>query len=257
VGGVPLWHFTFDRLTSEGRAIKERLGQDAALILYKKAARSLAVLQSIRPAPECVAFQRSFELEEYRTEARRFIDHYMIPNSFPAPEIEAVERGILRICEAVAAHPRCLVYRDFIPWNIHIAPDGELAFIDFQDMLVGSFAYDIVSLIHDRDGDFALGAAVCSRILECFMELRGLTPSFYRSYHEALLQRYFRLVGQFRLLSERLGNPVYNGWIPGCFRRIGSSLAALPEMAEVLAVLAKARPEVRRGAEESWLPAAR
>ena len=166
--------------------------------------------------------------------------------------LDVVGAAIDRLSRAVADHPRTLMHRDFMPWNVHFREGGRIAVIDFQDALVGSHAYDLVSLLHDRDTDFALGWPACRAVVEHFRLGRGLPPSFWNHYREALLQRYMRLAGQFRLLARDRGRPVYEGWVPGCLRRIGKALAGFPGYEEALRVLTEAIPEIAEGAGEPW-----
>ena len=252
VGDLPLWRFAFNQLNESGLRIRRALGDEAVPHLYRRAVDCLRQIQRIPADQECVAFRRSMEFDQYHLEARRFVDHYLGPDSLPKPQLDVIERMLKELCEEVASHRRCLMHRDFMPWNIHICAPDDLAILDFQDMLLGSWTYDIVSLIHDRDADAALGKERCIEIAEYFAK-GDPSGAFYRCYHQVLLQRYLRLAGQFRLLSQRWNTPVYDGWVPGCLTRIGRSLAVLPEMADVLEILANAIPEVKRGAADPWL----
>jgi N-acetylmuramate 1-kinase len=253
-GDLPLWRFSCGELNQEGLQVKEGLGQATVFLLYRRAVDVIAAIQRIDPNPECRALQRCLGVEQYQEEALRFIHFFLTPQQILTEELPLIEGSIERLCESVAAHPRRVVHRDFMPWNIHVAPGGGLTVLDFQDALLGSFAYDIISLIHDRDADFALGKETCLAVRRYFIQQLGLGHDFHRSYNEALLQRHLRLAGQFCRLTQTTGNPIYQAWVPGCLKRIGRALAALPDLHGLLDRLCTALPEVRAGADDPWEP---
>jgi aminoglycoside/choline kinase family phosphotransferase len=64
-----------------------------------------------------------------------------------------------------------------------------------------------------------------------------------------MLQRHLRLAGQFKLLSEKLGKPIYKEWVPGSLKRVGIALKKLPylnDLAELLVTI----PEIKCGYDE-------
>ncbi|NLF25880.1 MAG: hypothetical protein GX589_09530, partial [Deltaproteobacteria bacterium] len=95
----------------------------------------------------------------------------------------------------------------------------------------------------------------CRAVFVNFRDTAGFDRCFGRHYLEALLQRSFRLVGQFCLLSQNAGLPIYRNWVPGCLRRIGQVLAMMPEKRSLLKVLCRALPEVESGAKAplTWI----
>jgi hypothetical protein len=252
MGDVALWHFAFDRPSAVGERIRQTLGPDATLVLYRRAADLIARIQACRPSPGCLAFTRHMAYEQYRAEAGRFVEHYLRPRGLDEASLSTVASALDRLCLAVAAHPRVLMHRDFMPWNIHVDPDGALGVLDFQDALLGSHAYDLVSLVHDRDADFALGDERCRAVVRHFRDRLDPGADFGLHCREALLQRYLRLAGQFHLLTARTGRPCYEGWVPGCLRRVGRTLPGTEGYGDLLDVLRRHVPEVARAAEEPW-----
>ncbi|MGI6523866.1 MAG: phosphotransferase [Bdellovibrionota bacterium] len=249
-GDLPLWHFTFNKLSTTENNDSKKSSPLFTFELYKKAVNAILTLQKIPTTADSIACKRSLEFDQYQIESRRFIEHYLKPNRYPPSMIASLEPLLDELCAGVAAHPRTLVHRDFMPWNIHLSQKNEIITIDYQDMLVGSAAYDIVSLIHDRDADQALGDDLCTQIANYFFDNTTLLQD-RRSYHEALIQRYLRLAGQFNLLSEKVQNPIYRSWIPGCLKRIGRSLPLVPHFAPLAEVLS-AIPEIEKGLSSPW-----
>ena len=215
--------------------------------LYCSALDLIAKLQALSPDSSCIAYRRSLEASHYEQEAQRFVDHFLKPHGHKSNVIDAVEQILPPLAERIAAHPRALVHRDFMPWNIHIGADDRLWIIDFQDALLASHVYDVVSLLHDRDTDQLLGVERVKELYRYSRQCARSVEDFAREYCEVLLQRHLRLAGQFRLLSERSNRTAYEAWIPGSLCRIGIALSALSEYQSVASILAEAVPEIAEG----------
>lgn len=238
MGDRSLWGLTV------GASASAELARNA----FGAAALVAARLGECEDDGSCVAFSRCLTASEYLVEARRFVDSFLVPEGHGPGLVGRVEEGLERLCQAVAAHPRRLAHRDFQPWNLHLLDDAGVGVIDFQDALMASEVYDLVSLLHDRDVDVALGEEARRSVAALWASRTGAGADFPERYREALLQRSFRLAGQFRLLTERTGRPVYAAWVPGCLRRIGSALAASTRHGGLLGPLAAAIPQVAEGA---------
>jgi N-acetylmuramate 1-kinase len=251
-GDVALRRFTLQPVDERAQRVATGLGPDPARVLFERAADLIAAIQACPPAPDCVAFQRSLGFEQYRTEAQRFVDFFLRPRGVNEGVALAVSWAVDQLAETVACHPRVLVHRDFMAWNLHVLEGGELVVLDHQDALLASHAYDLASLLNDRDVDFALGAELSADLGGYFVRRRRPGAGFERHYLEALLQRSLRLAGQFNLLSQRTGRDVYAGWVPGCLARIGRTLARMPGWEDLLDILAGSVPEIRQGADRPW-----
>lgn len=240
------WH------TSDHHALLQKLPDNTIEQLFSKAAAWIQQLQAVPMDNTFVGFQRSIDAEHYMLESQRFIDHYLKPNGFDAQMVPPVQAMLQDICDRVAKHKRTLIHRDFIAWNIHVAADGDIRVIDFQDMTLGSYVYDIVSLLHDRDVDFILGQNLCEKLARAFKASMAFGDDFYQDYALVVLQRYLRLAGQFLLLTQKTGKPVYKGWVPGCLKRVGQFLPLFPEYAEARKLLTQAIPVMALGAASPW-----
>ena len=199
------------------------------------------------PETDNIIFQRHIAFDNYLEESLRFTKYYTPKCNFSANDLVQIEAGLNEICRRVAGHPRVPVYRDYMPWNIMLDAEQSMHLLDFQDMLIGSYAYDLVSLLHDRDLDWTLGDAVIGDCIKNFIELRELSDKFKEHYLEALLQRHFRLSGQFLFLTEKHNNPVYANWVPGCLKRAGRAAGALTEFHEFGTLLAREIPDFATG----------
>ncbi len=255
VGSVGLWEFAFGR-----RGVKDLPlpCSDPVLMLYKRAIDIIAQLQSIAHDDNCVAFQRSCTLEQYRREASEFVQ-YFIPAklSLSRSEIESISSFHDTLCRTLMEHPRTLSHFDYMSFNLFVDPQGQVRVVDFQDASLNSAARDVLALINDRDVDFALGKERHAELLRYAASVLTFDKDLLDHYYQYLLHWCFRVAGRFVLLSEKRGKPAYQAWIPGTLRRLGRTLAtpqaqALPGASAVFDLLSKACPEVDEGASGLW-----
>jgi len=121
-----------------------------------------------------------------------------------------------------------LVLRDFHIDNLMLLPrrPGVQAcgLLDFQDAVVGSPAYDLVSLLEDarRDVPVALRCAMTERYLSAFPELDR--RDFQRTAAILAVQRNCKILGIFTRLWKRDGKPGYLCHVPRLWRIIENDL---------------------------------
>ncbi len=252
IGDTPLWHITFGTKNSATENLKKLLGDDTTVTLYERAIDVIYDFQHVPQDEACIAFKRSLGLSELENESLRFVSFYAEPEKFKQSEIEVIRKALHELCQRVSNHPQVLIHRDYMPWNLHITPEGGIRVIDFQDACLGPATYDLVSLLHDRDSDLELSSGQLSDILSYYQQKMETGEEFRTHYFENILQRHFRLAGQFRRLTEKTGRQIYADWIPGCLERLGKTMALMPEWAEVLNILSQKSPHVQRGASSPW-----
>lgn len=232
--------------------IKSDAAKDKKLKLYKEAISVIKKLQSHTPEASCKALTRALTFNEYRTEVERFCGFYKDTDLFSKSELKQISESFDKLCKAVAEHKQVIIHRDLMPWNIQVLSNGAIGILDFQDALIGSYAYDLVSLIHDRDADRLLGDALCKKVFDAYVSTLNADESFLLHYYECVLQRHLRLVGQFKTLSEKTGKSHYADWIPGCLWRIGRALPHVDYLKPLLETLSGAIPEVKEASKEPW-----
>lgn len=187
---------------------------------YKKAIDLICKIQEIPNDNDSIVYKRSIGLSAMCTESNRFIDFYAAPNGFSKSRLNEIETIIKKLAEDITQHSFVPCYRDFMSWNIHLGGDGELVLIDFQDMLLASYAYDVMTLLHDRDIDLKLGHQRIEDLLQYFESKLPNKRSFRNDYYQVMLQRDLRLAGQFTYLSELKKTDFYVSFVPGCLARI-------------------------------------
>lgn len=165
-------------------------------------------------------------------EASLLVDWYL-PAMRGEPTAPDLKRGYIdtwRLLLPLAeATPASLVLRDYHVDNLMWLEgrDGvaRCGLLDFQDAVVGSVAYDLVSLVEDARRDLApgLAEAMIARYLAAFPDL---DPDAFKAAAAMLAaQRNCKIIGIFTRLSERDGKPVYLEHIPRVWRLLEGDLA--------------------------------
>jgi hypothetical protein len=134
-----------------------------------------------------------------------------------------------------------LVLRDYHVDNLMRLPDRAgvkaCGILDIQDAVIGSPAYDLVSLLEDarRDVPPALRTAMTERYLAAFPQIDR--APFRRAAAILAAQRNTKIVGLFVRLWQRDGKPAYLAHLPRVWRLLEGDLAepALAPLREWLA----------------------
>ena len=146
LGDVSLW----DRVREAPEA--------EALRWYRKAIDELLGLQVAGTRArddDCMAFGQAFDRRLYLWELDHFIEYGLEqgrPGSLPRAERQVLDEAFRDMAERLDGLPRVLSHRDYHSWNLMVH-DGAVAVIDFQDALLAPRAYDLASLLNDRETD--------------------------------------------------------------------------------------------------------
>lgn len=256
VGSVSLANLLLGSFTQAHQAVlaacQADIKETALMTWFGRAIDWILQLQNIKKDPTFVGFQRSIEAEHYLIESQRFVDYFLRPHGFDGQTISATQAVLKDVCRRVGGLNRTLVHRDFMAWNIQVDSKAMLRVIDFQDLTLGAYVYDLVSLLHDRDTDLLLGRTACQTLALYFKSQLGVGDAFLQDYACVVLQRYLRLAGQFALLTETTGKPIYQSWIPGCLKRVGHFLPILPEYKTFAQRLYGKIPLMALAAQNPW-----
>lgn len=163
----------------------------------------------------------AYDAQRLLDEARLLTDWYM-PAVFGAPpsveqreSFDALWRNLFPLLDAT---PRSLVLRDYHVDNLMGLPARRGAaacgLLDFQDGVIGSTAYDLVSLVEDarRDVPPALAEAMVQRYTAAFPQLDR--TAFGAASAILAAQRNCKIVGIFTRLKKRDGKDAYLRHIP-------------------------------------------
>ncbi|MCJ9429515.1 aminoglycoside phosphotransferase family protein [Kordiimonas marina] len=135
-------------------------------------------------------------------------------------EREAYHAAWASALATVAANRSALVLRDYHVDNLMVVGEGALTdigacgLLDYQDALIGSPAYDLVSLVEDARRDIA--SDIRAAVLEHYFEGMAAKDRAAFEADMALLgaQRHAKVAGIFVRLSRRDGKDIYLVHVP-------------------------------------------
>jgi hypothetical protein len=158
-----------------------------------------------------------------------------------AAEFDALVEPIVALAEA---GPRVPVYRDYHAENLLWLPErvgpARIGLLDYQDLLIGHRAYDVVSLLEDARRD--LGPGVAAAMTARYVARTGIDPeTFARDAAALAAQRNLKILGLFVRLWRRDGKPGYLRLLPRVWAHLGRDLAH-PELAPLAAFVARRLP---------------
>ncbi|AGA32084.1 aminoglycoside phosphotransferase [Thioalkalivibrio nitratireducens DSM 14787] len=210
--------------------------------LYRLAADTLQALQTgwARQAPALPerGALPAYDADLLLREVRLFVDWYWPEVRGHAADAEvrtAFEQAWNETLAALPELPPTLVLRDFHVDNLMLLPDAQgiesCGLLDFQDAVVGSPAYDLVSLLEDARRDVSPG--VQTELLDAALAAGSWPRSAFLHHYRVLgVQRTVKIIGIFTRLARRDGKPGYQVHQPRLWRLLDRGLRA-PEVAPV------------------------
>jgi len=199
--------------------------------LYAAAIDTLAAFHAMAPPEPSDAWSAApYDMAVLTREARLLLEWYVPGVSgrdVPADLAEECE-ALMREAFAPVAEARSgPVYRDYHAENLIWLPGrrgvARIGLLDYQDLLVGHPAYDVVSLLGDARRDIApdLAGAMLDRYLAC----SGLErDGFMAAAHVLGAQRNLKIMGLFTRLCRRDGKARYIDLLPRVWRLLAADL---------------------------------
>lgn len=233
-------HGTFTRLLSDGRPEEE---------LYALAVDALIHLHE---APGATGIDvPAYDHGPLFEELSMFTD-WFVPQCAPGLDAADFKNRFLPLWQEavtdVAAARDALVLRDYHVDNLMVIEgrDGVEAcgLLDFQDALIGSAAYDLVSLTQDARRD--IDPALEDRLVERYLAGRpGLDRQrFLSEYWLLAAHRHTKILGNFERLSKRDGKHGYLVHMPRVARLLDRALTRAG-LDDIRAVMDAALPSWR------------
>lgn len=202
--------------------------------------------------PGCLAFQQAFDERLFVWEFEHFIEYgieHRLGQALPSADASLMRAHFAAIARRLAAEPRYLNHRDFHSWNLFVQ-NGAIRVIDFQDALLAPAAYDLATLLGDRDTPQIVRPEIERELLDDYTRAwteRAGSPldasAFAESYFLCALQKALKVVGRFYFLTLVKNKPGYLRYIPSTVRQIRRILPRFPALAEVSPVLLRYLPE--------------
>ncbi len=222
--------------------------------LYTTAVRDLARAQArLATLPQgCVVASRAFDADLLKWEIDHFREWGLDARgiSFSKSDAQAFDRIATRLADRIAGLPRGFVHRDYQSRNLMVRPaQKSLAWIDFQDALLGPRVYDLVALLNDSYQEFDR-PFVEARLGE-FAREAGMgdvgRDSLVMQFDLVTVQRKLKDAGRFVFIDRKKNNPSFLKFVEPTIKKARASLARLApvdaDMAELAEILGRTLPE--------------
>jgi aminoglycoside/choline kinase family phosphotransferase len=206
---------TFTRLLASG---------ENESVLYQQAIEVLVNLHNNHNAAKVDV--PAYNIDRSIEESLLFIDWYL-PSVQQQPGSEEMHAGfadaLTAAHDALPVLEQTLVLRDYHIDNLMLV-DGECAVLDYQDALVGSPAYDVVSLVEDARRD--IPGHIREAALETYLAGRpGLDrAAFFRHIAFWGIQRHLKVAGIFTRLWRRDNKSQYLEHVPRVMQLVEGKL---------------------------------
>jgi hypothetical protein len=206
--------------------------QPTEALLYEVAIDALIDLHHM-PLPSGVSeYNTATLLKEVSLLPQWFLPHMSSIGADSADAIDEATESYLEIwkdlIKKAAYSPKALVLRDYHADNLMWLPQrkgsARAGLLDFQDALIGSPAYDIISLIEDARRDVApqTAAMAFERYLNAFDSLDK--DAFLTEASLLAAQRNCKIIGIFARLAIRDNKPHYLNYLPRVWGHLKSDL---------------------------------
>ena len=211
--------------------------------LYQRAVRDLAYAQqALNVLPEhSIVRQRAFDVDLLRWEIDHFREWALEARGI---QLTTAQRAVFTqateyLASTIASWPRGFVHRDYQSRNLMVLPSTSgahgLAWIDFQDAMLGPRVYDLVALLGDSYQSFDR-AFIDARLAE-FCEHLALSDAerqeVLRQFDMVTVQRKLKDAGRFVFIERKNGNPSFLKFVEPTIEKARASLARLADDAQL------------------------
>lgn len=155
-----------------------------------------------------------YDIPLYLKEVKILSDWY-IPYYYGEMSLEKKsewEKAWLKVLGELPMMRSTLVLRDYHSGNIMLLKDDKCGLLDFQDALIGSPAYDLMSLLEDVRLD--VDKNVMKNSYEYYKKSMNYGEEFDKSYQIVAAQRHAKILGIFVRLSVRDNKDRYLKLLP-------------------------------------------
>jgi aminoglycoside/choline kinase family phosphotransferase len=243
--------------SEEGWLVIEDLGDDTVanyLVkhpeqkrdVYRTAVTDLARAQGkLRDLPaSCIVKTRAFDHDLLRWELDHFMDWGVTARGIAISDDDrAIFAGIAeRLATRIAGWPRGFVHRDYQSRNLMVVPSAsgsfEIAWIDFQDALLGPRVYDLVALLSDSYQEFDPG--FIEDRLDEYAEGAGLDAAeralLGREFDWVTVQRKLKDAGRFIFIDRTHQNPSFLPFVEPTIAKARAAVNRLGDDADMRAL---------------------
>jgi N-acetylmuramate 1-kinase len=226
---------------------------EARVQLYQTAVQRLARAQGrLDDLPEgCVIRTRAFDEQLLRWEVDHFRDYALNARGIVlSNKDDAIfTRAADYVAKTIASWPRGFVHRDYQSRNLMVVHESgkmDLAWIDFQDAMMGPRAYDLVALLTDSYQTF--DREFIEARLDEFCAERGIVSERAQLGFEfdfITVQRKLKDAGRFIFIHRENGNDGFLGFVEPTIEKARAALSRVKDhgpLAELDDLLARVLP---------------
>ena len=207
--------------------------------IYRRAVGDLARAQKrLGELPEgCIVKTRAFDHDLLRWELDHFLEWGVTARGIA---VSAADRSIFeeiagRLAARIASWPRGFVHRDYQSRNLMVIPAEdapfELAWVDFQDALLGPRVYDLVALLSDSYQEFDPGF-IDERLDEYVVTAQlgaGERALLGREFDWVTVQRKLKDAGRFIFIDRTHHNPSFLPFVEPTIAKARAALSRLSD----------------------------
>jgi aminoglycoside/choline kinase family phosphotransferase len=236
--------------TDHGWLLVEDLGDDTVAnyllksppekrAIYQLAVRDLARAQRrLETLPESsIVKRRAFDHDLLRWEIEHFMEWGILARGIAVSSSDraAFEQIAGRLAKRIADWPRGFVHRDYQSRNLMVVPTEKdqvaLAWIDFQDALLGPRVYDLVALLSDSYQEFDRG--FIEERLDEYANDMGLSASdresLGREFDFVTVQRKLKDAGRFVYIDRTHKNPAFLSFVEPTIKKARAAISRLAD----------------------------
>ncbi len=204
-------------------------------LLYKKAANCLIELHKIAPPKNITTYNHDLLFKEVML----FVDWYLIHEKkiqLNLAQKQEFKRLWFELFDLLD-DDKTLVLRDFHADNLMLLQNQEVGLLDFQDAVIGSKAYDLISLLEDARRD--VSQDLSQKTLQYFLQNSKINKEkFLQDYEILSLQRNIKILGIFSRLAVRDKKESYLKLLPRVrdhvLKRISTNSVILQKISQFL-----------------------
>lgn len=176
--------------------------------------------------PENIAY---YDFNTYLRESIAFFDWYLEYKNikYQSSYKDYFTEELENLVKIVQVENKCLVLRDFHVENMLYLSDRaglkQIGLIDYQDALIGSPYYDLVSLLDDARRE--IKQSFRDSVVKYFIENTGRDESLVWQHYQILgMQRNMKIIGYFTRKFLRDGTDKYLQYLPRMFNYLKDNL---------------------------------
>ncbi len=211
--------------------------------LYTTAIRVLCTMQTLSPPANIPRYDEKLLRDEIMLYSEWYCRHYM-QKPLTSTEEATFNRAADWLVQQCTSQPQVFVHRDYHSRNLMATTNG-IGVLDFQDAVIGSYMYDLVSLL--RDAYLLWDEQQQQQWLKQYYDFTAETTrtdeaTMLRDFNIVGAQRGLKVLGIFARLWVRDGKESYLHDMPLVYRHLLDACCQTPELADLEILIRRLPP---------------